>query len=213
METKQNNGNQQSEIQVFVEAEDTMDLRNTSIDFMTIVEPGGDPCKGLYLSIIQDAINDYLWFGIKNKYKVVQVDEFLEAYNYLYISRSTDRTTWFAISPFLDEPDAVSEVSLSESQLKLMCFDVHFDLTKLSNRIKMSYLLEFLKEKRAELVEENYPRLLRKINSSKKKYYRTKSKNYKTVNLDKSFVTNTLVAPRESDIVSLYFGDLDETVS
>lgn len=209
MAIEENSGNEQSEISVSVQATRSMDLKNTEIDFMTIVEPGGDPTKGLYISIIQDAINDYLWFGIKNKNKTVTVDEFVDAYNYLFITRSTDKTTWLSKDKFEREEDESTE-PLTETQLKLMCFDAHFDFTRLRDRIKMPFLLQFLKAKRKEIVEENYPRFLRKINSSKKKYYRSKQKVYKIVNLDKDSVTHTLVEPRESEIISLYFGDLNE---
>lgn len=209
METEQDNSNQQSEVQVPVQTERSLDLRNTDIDFMTIVEPGGDPVKGLYLSIIQDAMNDYLWFGLKSKYAPIDIEDFLHAYNYLFITKSTEESTWFSSS--IPEDEGTPEVELQPDQIKLMCFDAHFDFTKLGNRIKFPILLEFLKSKRIELVESHYPRLLRKINSSKKKYYRSKGQNYKTINLNKNLVTKCLVTPTEDELISLYFGDINET--
>lgn len=200
----QEDSSTQQEVQIHDASEETLDieanidLRDVNIEF-DILNTTKDPEKGLYFSIIRSAVEDYLFFGVKGKHSC-DAEEFLSAYNYLFVSRSSDKSTWLTKESFDD-------TIVTDEQLKLACFDVHFDLASLGKVIKRPVLLTLLKSKREKCVQENYDFMVKKMNGNRRAYQLATGKGNKIANFDKSYLSKILVEPTETSVAKLFFGE------
>jgi hypothetical protein len=90
-----------------------------------------------WLTIIKDAIHRYRCFGLGNN---ISPQDFYEAYCYLFKSRSGDPGTW------------ETKPRKNYDGMQLYCFDVHYDLSGLSNLCEMDKFLNKIKNDRKEIV-------------------------------------------------------------
>lgn len=126
------------------------------LDSLTLNNSCGE--KLLYLSIIQDAAQHYLFFGLgKNG---TTPEGFVEACNYFFKVRATDTKTWhpnrYRVQNLKKNGKKKTKiVTLTENQLKLCCFDIHFVNSGLEKYISIERFIRWLKCERQKILSDN----------------------------------------------------------
>jgi hypothetical protein len=126
--------------------------------------------KLLFLSVIRDAVQQYLFFGLgKNG---TTAEGFVESCNYFFKVRSNDQSTWYTNKyrlQILDGCESKREVKvmkLSDTHLRMCCFDTHFQHSGLEKFISMDRFLKHLKYERQTILLTNFSQVEKFINDS-----------------------------------------------
>ena len=146
--------------------------------------------------MIKLAVEDYLYFGIKDP-KACNPEEFLSSYNYLFVTKSSDSSTW----------QSQTEPGITNEQMKLMCFDVHYDCVALNKIIKKPVLLSLLKKKRESVVTEHLAYMTINMNHRRRIYCRLAEKTYRPISDSQTELKKSFIEPTEESIGRLYFGE------
>jgi hypothetical protein len=115
------------------------------------------------LRVIKMSVRDYLFFGLgKNG---ITPERFMEAYQYLFKVRSSDPRTWGSCGireryRELDGTLTCRKGTLSPKEIQGKCFDTHFDISGLGQRIPLDNFCARLKKKREIIVNENIKQVL-----------------------------------------------------
>lgn len=144
--------------------------KNVRLDRLDLEQ--GTTVKGereglVYLQVVTNEMHNYLYFCLgKNG---VTPDKFLEAYNYLFVVRSNKPDTWGERQLKTQRADAKGRqrnvvVSLTDEEMKMGCFDVHYDLSGLAEVMHIDRFLLWLQEERAAILRENAPQFLGYLN-------------------------------------------------
>lgn len=132
------------------------------IDRINLIEHlGGNalPEKVLYSCIIQDAASNYLYaFLGKNG---TSAEEFFAAHQYFFKVVSTNKMDWdhhrTIKQSFIRKGMKVTEDRyLIDSELKLMCFDKHYDMSGLAEHMHIDKFRAGLKAKRRRILSANW---------------------------------------------------------
>jgi hypothetical protein len=113
-----------------------------------------DRSKLPWLMLIKDATYCYQCFGLGN---AITPQEFWEAYCYLFRARSYDPDSWGDRTRkvvYYSKKRATKSKKLSDNEMKLLCFDVHYELSGLAEFCKLPEFLDKMKRKRKALVED-----------------------------------------------------------
>lgn len=135
-------------------------LRTLKLEDLQPLRKSNSPIESLlYLEIIQHASFEYLYFAV-TKYKITPED-FYEAFNYFFKSRSDKPATWFT-ARFRRETETDSSgkkttrvVRFTEQDMKCMCFDKHYIYSGLERIMSMDVFLERLMQQRRKILTEN----------------------------------------------------------
>lgn len=116
----------------------------------------------LFLETISDAVSNYLYFGLGRNGTTGY--EFFCSYRYFYVVRSDDPLTWESAHIQMcyetEEGERIrQERELTEEEMKMGCFDVHYDRSGLSRRWRIERFLRSLKTMRLNIVLENQERI------------------------------------------------------
>jgi hypothetical protein len=134
-------------------------LRLDRLDLMESLSTNLSGVSVLYLSTIKDAVHNYLFFALGRN--GTSADEFSAACLYFFRIRSFLPDTWEGskmrrITEVDSEGKRVSkQVEFTDEQLKLMCFDVHYDYSGLGSAMAIDRFLKLLKEERKEILQQN----------------------------------------------------------
>jgi hypothetical protein len=130
------------------------------IDFMDYASGTDSPFKLLYLKVISDAANNYLYFGFGDNHTVP--DEFWYATEYFFTCRSYLKETWehakFMRHAYFDETlkkHVSTSIMLSDEELRLSCFDHHYEIAELDRLMPIQQFESWLRRRREELLAEN----------------------------------------------------------
>lgn len=144
--------------------------RDERIDKINLLElrRADQPPEGvLYLCIIQDAVTKYLYSFISRNGS--NPDEFYSAWRYFFEVVSTNPATWNANRAIRNSSANRGEETtthhLLNSELELMCFDRHYDMSGLSEYMHISKFREKLKAKRRKIVVESWDKIETLINN------------------------------------------------
>lgn len=162
------------------------------------------------LRVIKMSVRDYLFFGLgKNG---ITPEKFLEAYTYLFYTRGQDPRTWgdCSIRERYRNVDGIIESrtgTVLPKEVQAKCFDTHYDISCLSQKMGIERFLKLLKIKREEIVNANlkqiiaYMRVYRAQEWARQPHDRRKGKHaFPRVN-----VVCTLVSPEvPKDLAHLY---------
>lgn len=131
------------------------------IDFSAFCSGSDSPLKMLFLNVIADAANNYLYYGLaKNG---TTPEEFWYATEYFMTVRSYKPATWrharFMKKTIID-PETGKRQSikyqLSDNELKLACFDRHLEIAELDKHgFTDEKFSSWIKVRRDQIVEEN----------------------------------------------------------
>ena len=134
--------------------------RLDTIDFMDFAGGSDSPIKMLYIKVISDAASDYLFFGLGKNGTVA--DDFWYATEYFFNVRSYRKETWehakFMRHAYFDETSkkrVSTSIMLTDEELKMACFDRHYELAELDRQMPFEMFLVWLKQRREELLLEN----------------------------------------------------------
>jgi hypothetical protein len=145
--------------------------RDERIDRINLLElrRADQPPEGvLYLCIIQDAVISYLYsFLSKNE---ANADAFYSAWRYFFETTSTNPATWNANRAIRHSSACRGDESITHylvnSEMELMCFDRHYDMSGLSEYMHISKFREKLKAKRRKIVTNGWPKIESFINNT-----------------------------------------------
>jgi aromatic ring-cleaving dioxygenase len=127
------------------------------INLMEFLGPNAPPEKVLYARVIQDAASNYLYaFLGKNG---TSAEEFFAAHQYFFKVVSTDVETWnhhrTIKQSFTRRGKKVIESRyLKDSELKLMCFDKHYDFSGLGDYVHIDRFRDKLKSRRRSILSK-----------------------------------------------------------
>lgn len=112
-------------------------LNHLDDEFMEAIFQGRlSPYQALSLRIIKMSVRDYLYFGLGANH--ITPERFLEAYQYLFQMRSTQ---------------------VQRKEVKEKCFDVHYDISGLSDLMPIEKFLKLLLTKRTKVLTENHQQI------------------------------------------------------
>jgi hypothetical protein len=140
------------------------------IDFFDYASGTDSPLKMLYIKVIAQAATDYLFFGLGQNH--VTLEQFDAAHRYFFEVRSYLRETWehsrFMREVYQDEnrKRTTRRIILSDEELKLMCFDRHYETAKLDNAMHIDRFISRLQEQRLTILAENWKQTQDYINRS-----------------------------------------------
>lgn len=129
------------------------------INLLEYLEPNAAPDKVLFARIIQDAASNYLYaFLGKNG---TSAEEFFAAWQYFFKVSSDNRSSWdhhrTIKNTFTRQGQKVIEDRyLLDSELQLMCFDKHYDLSGLADYMHIDRFRSNLKIKRRRILTSNW---------------------------------------------------------
>jgi hypothetical protein len=139
-------------------------MNNLDDDFMKALFQGKISVEqAIALRIIKMSVRDYLYFGLgKNG---ITPTKFLDAYDYLFISRANDSSARFNsfISGRHRNVDDVLQTHKSAALPKKdfqRCFDTHYHTSRLAESIPLSNFLARLKKKREVIINANIKQVL-----------------------------------------------------
>jgi len=123
--------------------------------------------KVLYSRIIQDAVASYLNAFVTKSY--ISVDEFFSSWKYLFKIVSTDKKTWdfnrtIRSSHISNGLKVIERRYLEDEELKLMCFDKHYEFSGLAKYMYIDKFRSSLKDKRTKLLNDNWNQVEKYIN-------------------------------------------------
>lgn len=136
------------------------------LEFGSAANSGG---KILYSCIIQDAIYNYLYaFVEKNG---ISIDEFFSAWQYLFKITSGNKENWnnsrvIKQSYLVEGKKVTSKHTLTDEDLKLMCFDSHYDCSGMSKHIHIDKFRSKLKEKRKTILTNSWNKVQSYVSST-----------------------------------------------
>ena len=141
-----------------------------TLDLLSNISLGVDttPEKLIYLSVIQDAVQQYLFFGLgKNG---TTPDLFFESFNYLFKVRSTNQLTWYPnkyrLQTIVNGNFEYTKVTrLSDRELRNCCFDMQYQHSGLSKYMSIEKFLARLKTERLHILTNNYDQVEEVVNS------------------------------------------------
>ena len=107
-----------------------------------------------WLTIIRDAVHRYRCFGLGNN---ISPQDFYEAYCYLFKARSGNPQSWETKS------------KKNYDGMQLYCFDVHYELSGLSDLCLMDTFLNKVKSDRKEIVGKFRNRIQDYVSSSQER--------------------------------------------
>lgn len=126
------------------------------------IEGGGIPGEQMvWLSQVQSAANDWLYFAISEK-NGITAEKWWEAHQFLFRTRSTDRTTWgpaYRREVYFDETERRRKTVISkftDDQMRCMCFDSQYEMSGLSKIMHLDRFLVMLHKQREMLVKQNW---------------------------------------------------------
>ena len=131
------------------------DERIDRINLMDYLPANSPPEKVLFARIIQDAASHYLFaFLEKNG---TSAEEFFAAYQYFFKVVSTDMESWNHHRTIKNSftqrgQKVVDNRYLNDNEMKLMCFDKHYDLSGLSDYLHIDRFRNKLKERRRAII-------------------------------------------------------------
>jgi hypothetical protein len=143
------------------------------LDLMQYLESNASPEKVLYLATIQDAVHNYLFFALGRN--GTTAEEFVSSAKYFFQVRATDQQTWstsrFLRSTYIggNGKRQTTTIKLTDSQLKSMCFDTHYDYSGLAELMPMDRFLTWLKRRRGEILQENWNQVTSYLDSVREK--------------------------------------------
>lgn len=138
------------------------------INLLDFLEPNCSADKVLYSCIIQDAVSNYLYaFLGKNG---TSAEEFFAAWQYFFKVESTNRVSWdhhrTIKQSYIHRGDKITrDRYLTDSELQMMCFDKHYDLSGLSEHMHIDRFRSKLKEKRYKVLSDNLQQVQSYIHS------------------------------------------------
>lgn len=138
------------------------------LNLLEFLESNSPSEKVLYTYIIQDAASNYLYAMLgKNG---TSVEEFFSAHQYFFKVESTRSATWdhhrqIKYSYTCKGQKVKVDHYLTDSELKLMCFDKHYELSGLINHMDIDRFRSKLKQKRARIIHNNLEQVKSYINS------------------------------------------------
>jgi hypothetical protein len=110
----------------------------------------------LRLACIQDAVHQYLSFGLGNNHTTAEY--FYDDWRYLFVCRSDDPRTWAPAITFdkfeLDGALQTRATHRTRDDMMMCCFDRHFELSWLAPFISMDRFLQKLRTLRRSVLED-----------------------------------------------------------
>jgi hypothetical protein len=143
------------------------ETRIDRINLLEFLEPNKSAHKVLYSCIIQDAVSNYLYaFLGKNG---TSTEEFFAAWQYFFKIISTDKAGWdhnrIIKQRYTNRGQKITNTHyLTDNELKLMCFDKHYEYSGLSNHMNINRFRAGLKTKRRKILTENWEQVTTYIN-------------------------------------------------
>jgi hypothetical protein len=135
-------------------------VRLDLIDLVEFRVPNQPAEMVLFLECIKDSVFNYLFFALGRN--GTSLDEFWWAMEYLFRVRSFDPTTWqgakSARVTTVDKRSGKRSVRfecLNDETVRMMCFDIHYELSGLARLMSMDRFLAGLKFTRRQIVREN----------------------------------------------------------
>lgn len=131
------------------------------INLLEYLEPNAPAEKVLYSCIIQDAASNYLYaFLGKNG---TSTEEFFSAWQYFFRISSTNNKSWnkpqnktIKLSYVYRGNKVIENRPLTDDEIKLMCFDKHYDLSGLSEHMHIDKFRAKLQAKRRKILIDNW---------------------------------------------------------
>lgn len=146
----------------------------------TVVE---DKNRLIWLECIKNAVHSYRDFGLRNE---LDVNEFFNAYWYLFQARSTD---------------TYGKLGLKEGSDNY--FDIHYERAGLANHCTMSRFLGKIKDDRKELLDYNWDRVVGFVHREQAKD--RKAGDRKQVTLPVISMASILLEPKEPNVLASMF--------
>ena len=139
------------------------------IDLFAFASGTDSPFKLLYLKVIQQALAEYLYFGLGRNGTTPA--EFYFASRYFFAVRSRDPETW-GHSRVINEivADEVTGkrnrriIHLSHEEFKLGCFDTHYALAELDKVMPFDKFVRYLEDQRLEVLAQNWNQVCSYLN-------------------------------------------------
>lgn len=122
----------------------------------------------LFRQVILDAVHQYLFFGLASKNGTSR-EEFFYATEYLFKINSVNKKTWpLARVIKIKDPEMKGrrkhrKVKLSDEDIKLMCFDMHYQMADFKTPIDV--FKKNLLSTRRQILTENKPSVLSYLSS------------------------------------------------
>lgn len=138
------------------------------INLLEFLQPNTPPEKVLFSCVIQDAASNYLYaFLGKNG---TSVEEFFSAWQYFFKVTSANKVSWdhnrtIKLSYNRRGQRVVESRYLTDSELQLMCFDQHYEMSGLSDHMHIDKFRAKLKEKRHKILSNNWEQVQAYVNS------------------------------------------------
>lgn len=133
--------------------------RLDKIEVITSILNGNTPHEyGIYSEMLCKAIHCYWYWGLgKNG---CTDTKWIDAFDYLFVARSNMQDTWGdRVQRYTEDmPDGtrVKHVEiLSEDDMKIRCFDVHYHLLNLDSVLPLSTFMSWLEKERKSILEAN----------------------------------------------------------
>jgi hypothetical protein len=144
----------------------TNDVRLDRINLLEFLSPRYPAVKVMYASIIQDAAANYLYaFLSKNS---TSSEEFFSAWQYFFKITSTDNKSWnhhrtIKQSYLHNGERTYKNHYLNDNELRLMCFDKHYEFSGLSELMHIDKFRAGLKTKRRQILMDNWEQVKKHI--------------------------------------------------
>lgn len=132
------------------------------INLLDYMQPNSPPEKVLFLRVIQDAASNYLYAFLGRN--GTSAEEFFSSWQYFFKVTSINKINWnhrrTLKNSYIHHDEKVTKNHyLTDSELRLMCFDQHYDLSGLADYIAIDRFRVGLKEKRRSILSTNWPQV------------------------------------------------------
>lgn len=144
------------------------EARIDKVNLLDYIESNCQTDKILYLRIIQDATASYLYaFLGKNS---TDPEEFFSAWKYFFKTESTNKKSWdhnrtIRLSYTSKGNKIVRKHYLTDDELRLMCFDKHYEFSGLAEYMHIDKFRNGLKAKRTKILNNNWEKIKTYINA------------------------------------------------
>lgn len=131
------------------------------IDLFDYAAGSDVPFKLLFLKVIQQAAQDYLFFGLGKNW--ITLEDFADAHRYFFIVRSERPETWEHARYFREvfeneqtKKRTLRVLKLTDAELKLATFDVHYSLAGLDKVMPREQFTKLLEDQRLTILASTW---------------------------------------------------------
>jgi hypothetical protein len=142
------------------------------IDFTAFASGTTSSTQLLYVKVVAQAASDYLYFGLGKNGTVLE--EFWYSAEYFFTCRSHIEETWnrakFMRQAFVDDESGervVSHLTLTGDELRLGCFDLHYEIAGLDRVMPLERFVLKLKEQRLAVLATSWDQVLNHLSPGK----------------------------------------------